>query len=279
MRVDVYRKPTKTMKMITSDSFHDMKHKMATYHSMADFMVNLPLSDEQIERETEKILEIGSVNGFKKSAIMEIINKHKKKKLLSEMTTFYDEPVEPTKRVSFRYYPKITKVLRPAYKNFGVDLVHRNEGSLRDLLGTIKDTPLDLHKSGIYRINCGCCFRPYFGMTIRKLFIRFNEHVNSARWKQKTAVGRHIFMTKHEINISDLRLIQQVKQQWKVEYYEAIHIHKHRHENLLNVDDGNIKSPLLNLFLLKRKVDERIIDLTDDTPNSSISDIYYDCDD
>lgn len=71
--VDVYRKPTHTMRLITSDSFHDMKHKMAAYHSMANFMMSLPLTEDKIEKEMNKILEIGTVNGFKESAIMEII--------------------------------------------------------------------------------------------------------------------------------------------------------------------------------------------------------------
>src|ERR1700744_255287 len=112
----------------------------------------------------------------------------------------------------------------------------------------------------------------YYGMTIRKLLVRFNEHVKSARWKRKTAVGRHIFKSKHEINISELRLVQEVRTRWKVEYYEAIHIHKNLHRNLLNADTGNITSPLLKLFLVERTVDDDIIDLTEDTPNESIED-------
>lgn len=180
IEVDVYRKPTNTKRLITSDSFHDMKHKMAAYHAMAHFMMSIPLNNQKIEKETNKIIEIGRVNGFKESAILKIINKHKEKKRLSEISTFYDETDEPPKRSSVRYYPKVTKSLKPVYKRFGIELVHRNEGSLRSLLGTTKDTPLDLHKSGIYRIQCGCCGRSYFGMTIRKLFVRFNEHIKSA---------------------------------------------------------------------------------------------------
>lgn len=38
-----------------------------------------------------------------------------------------------------------------------------------------------------------------------------------------------------------------------------------------------MKSPLLNLFSIERKVDECIIDLTEDTPNLSINETFYDC--
>lgn len=131
---------------------------------------------------------------------------------------------------------------------------------------------------------CSQCGRSYYSMTVRKLFIRFNEHIKSANWKNKSAVGKHIFttVTKHEINISELELIKPVKQLWKIEYWEAIYIHRHLHENLLNVDDGNVKSPLLNIFRIERRIDENVIDLTNDTAdvyaNDESMDVsFYDC--
>jgi len=200
------------------------------------------------------------------------------KKRLNDISTFYNEsPDIEKKRIGIRYYPEVTKLLRPIYSRVNMELVYRNEGALKDLLGSIKDTTLALHKSGIYQITCSHCGRPYIGMTIRKLFVRFNEHIKSAKWKQKTAVGKHIFSTNHEVNISELKLIKPVRQLWKIEYYEAIYIHRHKHKNLLNVDDGNIKSPLLRIFLVERKTDERVIDLTEDTPNSSINEPFFDC--
>lgn len=277
IEIDVYRKPTHTMRLITSDSHHDLKHKMAAYHGMAHFMTSLPLNDLKIEKETRKILDMGLVNGFKEDAVLGIINKHLRKKQMKNISTFFEEPPEPPKRVSVRYYPEVTNLLKPLYKQCGIEMVHRNEGSLRSLIGTTKDPQLNLHKSGIYRIQCRTCGRFYFGLTVRKLFIRFNEHVNSARWAQKTAVGRHISATNHQVHISNLKLIKPVRQMWKIDCYEAIHIHRHKHENLLNIDDGNISSPLLKLFQVERIVDENIIEILDDTANSSIDEVFYDC--
>lgn len=68
---------------------------------------------------------------------------------------------------------------------------------------------------------------------------------------------RPTYCSNHQINISELKLVQQVHKMWNIEYIEAIHIHKHKHENQLNEDDGNIKSPLLELFIIKRRVDEK----------------------
>lgn len=277
IEVDVYRKPSSTMRSITCDSFHDQRHKMAAYHSMANFMVSIPLSDKKFRIETEKIIRMGAVNGYRESTVRSIINKHVKKRERTNFSTLEDSEAESKKRVSVRYFPLITNQIKEVYKEHDLELVFRNDGSLRQHLGTTKDKPLDLHRSGIYRIQCGCCGRLYFGLTVRKLFERFNEHIKSTNWKNKTAVGRHIFSTQHDIHISDLKLIQPIATRWKIEYFEAIHIHKHRHENLLNIDDGNITSPLLRLFTIERKTDTHIIDLTNDTPNTSIDEIFYEC--
>jgi hypothetical protein len=110
----------------------------------------------------------------------------------------------------------------------------------------------------------------YIGSSVRKLFIRYNGHINSAKWKKKTSVGKHIFQSKHQINISDLKLLQEVRQKWKIEFYEAIHIHK----NLLNSDDGPVRSSILKFFLTERKVDQNFIDLTDQTDDE---DEFFDC--
>lgn len=211
---------------------------------------------------------------------MDIIKKHQRKKTLQEFSTFYEnaKPDEPKRRIGIRFFPDVTRKLKPIYAKHDLEVVHRNEGALKQMLGSIKDTPLDLHKSGIYSIQCLECGRIYYGMSSRKIYVRCNEHLNSSRWKRKTAVGKHIHRTKHNVDISGLKLIQEVRTKWKMEFYEAIHIYKNKHRNLLNLDNGNVKSPLLELFAIERKYDRDIIDLTQDTPNVSLDDeSYYEC--
>lgn len=279
LEVDVYRKPTSTQRRITSDSYHDIKHKLAAYHSMAHFMFSLPLSENKILNETQKIVDIGRANGYCETTIRNIISKHRNKRALMDFSTLRNATSQgdQMKRVGVRYFPEVTDKLKPVFKSHNLELVHRSDGSLKQALGSIKDIPPDLHKSGIYRIQCGHCGRFYFGMTIRKLFIRFNEHIKSAKWKTKTAVGKHIFSSKHQVDISALKLVQEVKQKWKIEYYEAVHIYKNKHQNLLNVDLGNIISPLLDLFTLEKIIDDDIVDLTNDTLDESMNDEFFDC--
>lgn len=65
---------------IQRDSFHDIKHKMAAFHSMAIFMVRLPLSDEKVQREIQ--FWDGPVNDWKKTS--------KEKRIVLVSTFYYD---------------------------------------------------------------------------------------------------------------------------------------------------------------------------------------------
>lgn len=128
IQVDIYRKPTHTMRLITGDSFHDIRHKMAAYHSMANYMFSLPRTDDKIEKETRKIVEIGQVNGFKESAMLKIVDEHRKKSFLNEISTFYVEPPEVPKRISVRYLlPESDEIVKVGLQKFQ----HRNGTSQR----------------------------------------------------------------------------------------------------------------------------------------------------
>lgn len=47
--------------------------------------------------------------------------------------------------------------------------------------------------------------------------------MSSSRWKNKTTVDLHIFGTNHQVNVSELKLMQEMGQKWKIELYGAIH--------------------------------------------------------
>lgn len=181
LEFDVYRKPCSTRRVIVADSNQDMKHKMAAFHSMTHRLVKFPLSAKAYEKERLTILEIGRSNGYKMEAIDKIIRKHERKKQLLEYSTFYglkkDRDDEEPIKISFPYYPKVTRALKPVYRNNKLEIVHRSSNSLRQHLGSLKDKIPELHKSGIYQIDCeeGCTYR-YVG-PLRKPVTRFNEHM------------------------------------------------------------------------------------------------------
>lgn len=254
LEFEVYRKPCTTDRRIVADSFQDIKHKMAAYHSMAHRMVNLPLKEDAYTKERETILRIGQKNGYKRQTIERIIRKHERKKELMNYSTFFtlkdEENNNEVKRISMEYCPTVTKFLRPLYRKLNLEIVHRSGNTLRQHLESLKEPVAKHHKSGIYLIKCqdGCEFI-YIGRSVRQILIRFNEHLKD--WindsEEASAVSEHLLKFNHEISSDNLFLLKEYNDARKIDYIEAIYINKHRNKKLMNKNMGKT-SPLMVLI-------------------------------
>ena len=106
-----------------------------------------------------------------------------------------------------------------------------------------------LEKSGVYQINCSECEKKYIGSSKRKIQTRFKEHLNPKNI-DRSAVASHIFETNHKISIDDLSLLHEVRDNRKLEIVETYYIQNTCNTQLLNNDNGPIKSVL---FQVKRR--------------------------
>lgn len=250
---DVYRKPTYTNRLITSDSFHNFKHKMAAFHSMAHRMVSMPLNDVRYETENRRIMDIGKINGYSSTTINNIINKHEIKKRLRDASTLLDTTKEEIERVVLPYAHTTTNSLSKVYRRNDMQAVNQNIYPMQKLLGTAKDKIPKLQKSGVYSIDCqqNCDFK-YYGVSERNATVRYLEHEKCYFKKDKrSAVARHLIDNKHVTDLSNVKLVQPVsgRNTTVFECYEKIQIIKNgRTKNLMNLNNGNIDSPLFNLI-------------------------------
>lgn len=253
LEFEVFRKPCATRRVIVHDSNQEIKHKMAAFHSMAHRLVSFPLTNDAYTKERETILSIGQMNGYKTQSVERVIRKHERKKELLHYSTFYGLPRELNVdenivRVSMTYCPEITRVLKPIYKKNNIEIVHRSGNSLRQNLGTVKDKIPEIHKSGIYKVECqdGCPYR-YIGRTLRRAQTRFNEHLDD--WvndDSDSAVAAHLLKENHEIDIDKLSLMRTCQDRMRIDYMEAVYINKYKHTALMNKNLGKT-SPLLVL--------------------------------
>lgn len=116
-------------------------------------------------------------------------------------------------------------------------------------MGSTKDKTPALQKSGIYCFECSECGRKYYGQTKRSVEMRFKDHCQCIRLNHpnKSAIAAHFLYDGHEnVNIECVKLLRQVKDDKRLDAYEAYHIQ--RDDNALNQDRGNIESPLFNLI-------------------------------
>lgn len=253
LEFDVYRKPTFTGRLITSDSFHNYSHKMAAIHSMAHRLVSLPLNQSRYELERKRILEIGLINGYPNSTVNNIISKHELKRRRVESSILFESTKEiDKKRIVLPYLGDYNRHFSRMYRDVGFKMVNKNEYNLQKLIGGAKDKIPKLLKSGIYKVGCqvGCLFK-YIGKSERNPTIRFEEHDQCVTKNDlRSAVARHMIEYKHATDISNLELVQPVSSRNTVvfECYEKIHILKNKGRvPLMNQNDGNVNSILFDL--------------------------------
>lgn len=134
---DIYRKPTNTLRYITSDSYHPMKHKIAAFHSMIFRALNIPMSNERQEIELNKIKDIANLNGYREQLINELILSHLRKKSLREISTLNTirEANESYSYSSFGYNPQINREICQIMINHDMIMSECSEVKLKNLIG------------------------------------------------------------------------------------------------------------------------------------------------
>ena len=212
LEFDIYRKPTFTSTLITSNSFHNYKHKMSAIHCMAHRMVSIPLDPTRYNAERNYIIEIGRINGYPHRTVNNIIRRHELRKQQLNASVLFASKIEDIKRIVLPYMQPTTDLLSRLYRNFDFQTVNSNPHSLQKLLGSAKDGIPDLLKSGIYEISCqdGCDFA-YYGKTERNLVVRYSEHENCfAKNNTRSAVAKHLIENNHATDLTKMKLLQSV---------------------------------------------------------------------
>lgn len=251
LKFGIYRKPTSTDRYITSDSNHFGAQKQAAFHSMAYRLYSIPMEKEEFAIERDHIYEAADVNGYDKEFVNKIFRKHKRKKQRRDITTL--QPTgEKIKRISLPFYPRITNPMKAVLKRQGLEVVHKSNNTLRDLLCNLKDKVPSEEQSGIYKISCQDCPSVYIGQTRRKTKVRFKEHRNAVENEKpnESAVASHTMNSKHKINWKDAKLIKPVRKPSHLNAWESFYI-TNTAEPLMNEDDPPILSSLFNLTNLR----------------------------
>lgn len=156
VKFGIYRKPTSTDRYITSDSNHFGAQKQAAFHSMAHRLYNVPMEEQEFAEEKDRIYKAAELNGYEKEFTKRILQKHKRKKHLKNITTLQPEK-EVTKRIRLPFYPSVTNPIKNTLKRHGLHIVYKSGNTLRDVLCNLKDKVPPDENSGIYQFPCQDC--------------------------------------------------------------------------------------------------------------------------
>lgn len=249
--INVFRKPTTTERFITNDSYSPQSHKMAAFNSMVHRMCSLPLSTSNFMQELNCIKRIADINGYFKSDIDILVNKHSRNIRNCQLTTFYRNKKEDLKWIKFNFEPQITNKLNTIFKKQKIGLGFTSENKIKNILGNPKDKIPTNNKSGIYELKCGDCNATYIGQTKRNILTRFKEHISHIKYNRptKSAVAQHALENNHlNFTIEDLKLKKQVREKNKLDAWESLYIRRYKNKNreLMNIDEEPIQSILFN---------------------------------
>lgn len=261
VEVAVYHKPTSTQRFIPYTSHCPIQHKLAPFHTMAHRLCILPLSIQNYKKEYDYIQESAKVNGFDSADIDRIIKHHSDKIRKNNLSTLFSQKQEENvNRVCLTYSPKLTNKLKSTFRKQEMQLVYRTQNKLSNFLGSTKDKPKTLEKSGIYQIVCSCCGSIYYGQSRRQVQIRYKEHLASIKNNKpsKSSVAEHALTNLHlnfkpidkAVEKKEFKLLKVVMNPMRLDAYESYYIHRHAkikpNVGLMNTDQGNISSYLFN---------------------------------
>lgn len=252
LEFDIYRKPTNTLRYITSDSFHSFEQKTSAFHSMIFRALNIPMTKEREDIEIRKIKEIAKVNGYTEKLIDDLLVAHRRKQNLRNYTTLdliRNEQNAEKKWSKFNYYPEITSKLEPIFKRQNIKISQCSDIKIKNLICGSKDKIETLQQSGIYSIGCSDCNKEYIGQTRRPILKRFKEHFAHVKYNEpeKSSVAQHMLDNNHNFNLQNLKLIRNVNNPYELDAFESLHIFKNKN-NLMNGDDGPIRDPIFKKF-------------------------------
>lgn len=246
IEIAVYHKPTSTMRTITSDSFCPIQHKHAAFHSFVHRLCNLPLTVIDYKNEYEHIKTIASVNGYSESIVDNLIRVHSLKARQRNASTFFltNKYYCEKKRVAMNYVPSVTNKLKSKFYEYDMQIVHKNQQKISNLLGSTKDKTDPMNKSGIYSIKYGDCNRFYYGQTKRSIERRFKEHSGYIEKNQcQSAIAEHVLTEGHyNVDKNGLTLLKCVYDDRLLDAYESYYIACD--STAMNKDRGNIVSDL-----------------------------------
>jgi hypothetical protein len=88
----IHRKPTSTNRYIKSSSFLVLSQKSAAFHSMANRLINVPMTKKDYQTEKNIIIQIGQLNGYNVTFTNNIIEKHERRKYHNSFSTMFTSP-------------------------------------------------------------------------------------------------------------------------------------------------------------------------------------------
>ena len=191
----------------------------------------------------------------------EVTNKNS---VIPRESTITESTVEPTRRITLPWIPKVSPKLRSAYKKAGIHVAFKSGRKLSTILCAKNKTKLPKNSyPGVYKVPCSCGAPPNRGETKKKISTRLDEHKGNVEKDQpdKSGVALHNKNCTGEINFEEAGTVAVVHNKFDRKVRETLEIQKHDchvSDGGMNPDKGQYVTTTFWIPLLKylRKSEE-----------------------
>lgn len=257
----IFHKPTQTESLIPSSSNHPMHYKMASFRSMINRLLNIPMSEQNYKKELKIIKHLANKNGYKSNIIEKMIGNIKRKRRQKNLTQNSDENLgEGKKYISVPYNKVLNKAIRNTFKNSNYKISYQTRNNVHQIINqkTNYKNLNTFEKSGVYKITCSDCPKYYIGKTKRSFKVRFKEHIQALRSNNATTMksnfAEHLLSSNHSYKSMEenMKILEFEKNEDKLTSKEDLQIFIHNQkekQNILNTQSININNPIYNTIL------------------------------
>lgn len=259
--ISIYRKPTSTDHTIHATSNHPQQTKLAAYRFMINRMYMLPLSKQNIEKETRTIKQIARANGYQNSIIEKMIGKALLKKKQNRYNVGSTNDNTPYTSIMYvnSNTNKLTKMLRKKHNIKFAYAVNNTNGT------HIHNNKMDKNnaheQSGVYRLSCqhNNCGATYVGQTGRRFNTRYSEHRKGETTLRHTAFSDHIYLENHAFTDieTDMEVLHVMNKGRKLNTLEALEITADAKTSNANLNDHTFINNNILFTLYNKKQDKR----------------------
>jgi hypothetical protein len=249
--LNIYRKSTYMDITIHFSSNHPYDHKLAAFKYYIHRMITMPITEQAVKQEWNKIIIMARNNGFSEQKVYKLRNKLiPKRDRPSQMQLVQQHNKE---WITFTYYDPVVRKVTNLFKCTNLKIAFCPTNTIYQQLSR---KPNNTNPRGIYQLKCNTRKNTYVGQSGRPIIMLYKEHLRYIRYKNPmSAYAINMLNNRHDFGPTEetLKLLKPFTKGMRMNSWEALFIHiHHRHNVLISEQQVTDTNPLFDLVYITR---------------------------
>lgn len=225
IKIDFYKKPTSSNRILNYRSHHPMSQKIGIIKQLKNKIIE-NCSPEFHQKNLKLIRDRLLQNNYPKNLVNNILfnNLNNEKK---EEEKEKGNNNKKTRYVKIPYHKTLAPKFNHIFRDTDVKLAFYNTKTINNMFSQTKSKrPINDEIEVVYEVPCSSCDMIYYGQTGRTIEQRMSEHQRDILQKKKhTGLSQHVYNNKeHKINWEGVKIVEREPNTEKREMLEMLTI-------------------------------------------------------